>query len=45
MLTPLVLIIYALITDIESLFYYFNQALVFMGLGISFSTLQDTTTT
>lgn len=45
MLTPLILIIYAIITDIESLFYYFNQALVFMGLGISFATLQDTTTT
>lgn len=45
MLIALTLILYSIITDIQTIFYYFNQALVFMGLGISFSTLQDTTTT
>lgn len=45
MLVAIVLILYSIITDIQTIFHYFNQALVFMGLGISFSTLQDTTTT
>lgn len=31
--------------DINSLWIEYNKALVFMGLGISMSTLQDTTTT
>lgn len=32
-----------LFTDISTLFVELNKALVFLGLGISFSTLQDTT--
>lgn len=45
MIAANLLIIYSILTDIQTIFYHFNQALVFMGLGISFSTLQDTTTT
>lgn len=45
MLLALFLVSYSIITDIQTIFYYFNHALVFMGLGVSFSTLQDTTTT
>jgi hypothetical protein len=33
------------ISDINSLWVEFNRAMVFMGLGISMSTLQDTTKT
>lgn len=45
MIAANIIILYSLLTDLQSLFYFFNQALVLMGLGISFSTLQDTTTT
>ncbi len=34
-----------LINNIETLFEDYNYVLIFMGLGISFSTLQDTTKT
>jgi uncharacterized membrane protein len=45
MLVGLVFCVIPFFGDINSIWVEYNKALVFMGLGISMSTLQDTTTT
>lgn len=45
MLSGLYFVLKPYFNDFENIFKDFNSAFIFMGLGISFSTLQDTTKT